>query len=898
MLTGVQAEKQSRELSAEIEALRVKCQELKQEIEQTTTESDRLWNQASVFEQIVGTLKGKRIEAQAKKESIDDLGKYIEIIDKSDEWLATELEKYEERMSRLSSHIDTQVECHERLRREIDQCRQQLGSKMTEAGKHQAEKAQYERQIARRETMIKEAASRHGMRGFDMELDDSLIQDFMARLGKMSRDQNLNLERVKQETRDGLQRAQDALTQLGERRSALQQSKDHAIQEITSNDKKAGGLQAELNTIEVDEGGKVALESAVDDVHAKLTKAKTDFDTATWDEKLRSVNERLRVVEAQSDQLNAELIQSTRQAGEVARLEFLQKELKDRQRSLDTMCEAYDDRLAEAVGPQWRPLTLEREFQSVLDQANDRVAEAQRHRDGVSRQLEQVEFSLRSNREGLKRKSKELQECRSRIREAIGTEPDDYPEFVAAAERDRDTRKGDVDNFDNLRKYYEEGLRIARENSACRLCTRKFKDQQEYSKFLAKLETLISGAGRQSLRDELRALEAELKKAREAGPSFDMFQRLSKTEIPSLTLEVQKLEDQRAALLTQVEEQDARVKQRQDGKKDFEALIKTVQTINKYNIEIERLEDQVKELSVAKEDVGLSRTLEVIQEELTLTAEEARSVKNATAKLIADKERGRNQVTVLELELRDLKSKLTDALHQLEKKGTIVARIEEFRAMNQAQRMTIERTEQEIQKLAPQFARARAEYDDVRNRGAAREKDLLQEASRLSDSVHQLQVADQDINAYLDRGGPNQLARNQREVDQIKQEIGRLEAEQHGVTVEINKAQKQRDHHDETKRTISDNLRHRRDIRALEIVNAEIAELEAKNAEVDRDRFVKEANRMGVKHRKLSAEEATKMGAMKSKDDQLMKLLDDWNTDYRNAAQNFKEAHIKVEVHP
>jgi DNA repair protein RAD50 len=35
---------------------------------------------------------------------------------------------------------------------------------------------------------------------------------------------------------------------------------------------------------------------------------------------------------------------------------------------------------------------------------------------------------------------------------------------------------------------------------------------------------------------------------------------------------------------------------------------------------------------------------------------------------------------------------------------------------------------------------------------------------------------------------------------------------------------------------------------------------------------------------------------MKSKDDQLMQLLNDWNTDYKDAALKYKEAHIKVEV--
>ena len=38
------------------------------------------------------------------------------------------------------------------------------------------------------------------------------------------------------------------------------------------------------------------------------------------------------------------------------------------------------------------------------------------------------------------------------------------------------------------------------------------------------------------------------------------------------------------------------------------------------------------------------------------------------------------------------------------------------------------------------------------------------------------------------------------------------------------------------------------------------------------------------------------MSSMKEKDNQLLQLLDDWNTDYKDAATKYKEAHILVEV--
>lgn len=45
--------------------------------------------------------------------------------------------------------------------------------------------------------MVKETSRRHNIRGFDQDLDDDLIQDFMQRLNKMYKDQTAALERVK-----------------------------------------------------------------------------------------------------------------------------------------------------------------------------------------------------------------------------------------------------------------------------------------------------------------------------------------------------------------------------------------------------------------------------------------------------------------------------------------------------------------------------------------------------------------------------------------------------------------------------------------------------------------------------------------------------------------------------
>ncbi|KAB8079188.1 DNA repair protein Rad50 [Aspergillus leporis] len=168
--------------------------------------------------------------------------------------------------------------------------------------------------------------------------------------------------------------------------------------------------------------------------------------------------------------------------------------------------------------------------------------------------------------------------------------------------------------------------------------------------------------------------------------------------------------------------------------------------------------------------------------------------------------------------------------------------------------------------------------------------------SQLSESVHQLEMANEEIAAYNERGGPTQLERSRRELENIEVEIGQLDTELANITKEINRISSQLKDSENTKRQYADNLTYRQATRALDQVTQEIEQLAAQNAEVDRGRFKDESERRTREHNALAAKQASKMGEMKSKDDQLMQLLADWKTDYKDATSKYKEAHIKVET--
>ncbi|KMP00467.1 DNA repair protein rad50 [Coccidioides immitis RMSCC 2394] len=359
------AEKRSIQLQEEIEALRAESHELSKEMKKAADLADKAWKESESYAEILGALEGKRIEVKSVQTSIDNLKQHLVEVDESEEWLESTLEQFGSRQAEYREQEESLKEKYVDLKENIERNRHQLGLKQAEYGKHENDKAQFERQVERRGKLIRDIARQNNLRGFEGDLDEMEINEFMQRLQKLSRDRNQTLDRAKREAQVELREVQSLLNRLSQRKSALQEGKNAARNQISQNDKEADSYQHRLNEIEIDEGKLAILESRIEETEGRLQQAKDKAKTASWEKDLQTKNAELRSLEEESSLLNAELIEGTKKAGDLARLDHLKKELKDRERSLETMASAHGDRISQLISQAWNPSNIEQEFQSV-----------------------------------------------------------------------------------------------------------------------------------------------------------------------------------------------------------------------------------------------------------------------------------------------------------------------------------------------------------------------------------------------------------------------------------------------------------------------------------------------------------------------------------------------------
>ncbi|KAF4539708.1 putative dna repair protein rad50 protein [Lasiodiplodia theobromae] len=895
---GERAEQRMNELYNDIDKLRAKTDELEERCKEAADRSREAWDHAAKFQNIVSKLEGKRVEAAATETNVKELQDHIEEMTDTDQELQEHLDKYEERVQLYEQDREEKVKRYNEIAQAIKDNRSSIGAKQTEIGKHEANKATYDRHTKTRETLIKEAANRHGIRGFDLEINDEQVQDFMDRISRLAKEQQGALERARKQKHQELQAANDELRRVNNRKAALETNKNNHKTQIAINERKLSELQEEINKIDVDEGSKATLELSLEDITRRLNKAKEDSVAGKWDEKLRDANGKMRDIDDQKEKLDAEMVDAMRRAGDSAQLDYVRKQLKEKQTSLATNTGVHRQQISKIIGETWEPSTLEANFSKTLHQRSEEVREAELQRNGTTRELEQVQFKLTTAKNELSKKRVELKQCEERVSAELseGESLEDFPEALATATQSFEVARSDATSFGHMGKFYESCKNTFEEHNMCQLCYRPFRKDDEKAKFRRRLDAKIQEAINQNYQETLQEYQTDLEKLRAAQPFYDTWKRLGKTEIPELETSCRGLESRRDDLLRVIEDQDQRVNERQEAKRDADFLSGDINSIIQDHKAICAFEEEIKELSAKQEQAGASRGVEKIQDDLKEINDRSKNVKVTLAQLTAEKERSREQINRLELESKDISGKVTSAGYALREKNSLLSQVQDLRSQNGSHRESMRQTDQDLQELIPEVEQAQAKYNAIEQRGAQKEEELQSTHQKISDSLRNLRQANEEIVAYLESGGPGLLTKARREFDSLQEAGRQLEDEQRQITAEVKKIDDQLRNHTETKRAINDNLRYRSGLKKLEQVRKEVEELEANNAEVDKDRYEREAGKWQQERNRLSAEQASIVGEIRSKDDQLKQLLDEWDTDYKDAAKNYKEAHIKVET--
>jgi DNA repair protein RAD50 len=317
--------------------MRIKVGELAAEMDATSRDHESLLKKAEGFEKTLATLKVKRQEAISKNSHLEELAQNMQPLRESDEELREMQRQYTDRVHTYGRHIQNRkIEFNEANAR-LEQMRSKFNAKSTEMGRIEAEKKAYEGQLKERENLVREISIKHGLKGFDGELDDIQVQEFMAKISRMSRDQNLVLERIKRDNENLIASAQNELNSLREKRNSLLQKKGYAQSQIRSSDMKVESLNRDLDALKADASQEVMAQDDLSKKERRLEIAKAEAQSADNDGSLQTEQANLRSLEGDIERVTEELYQGTRNADTRAQLAILKQKGEARQKAFASL---------------------------------------------------------------------------------------------------------------------------------------------------------------------------------------------------------------------------------------------------------------------------------------------------------------------------------------------------------------------------------------------------------------------------------------------------------------------------------------------------------------------------------------------------------------------------------
>ena len=895
--------KRALDLQDEVERLREQLKSLESDIAAASADSKEKHLQARKALGIVDDLRAKNEQANNLQKTLDMLGENFVELKESDDWLQSTLEQYEERMAQYQEQEGEITTQYRDLQQTISDCRQTLSEKQAERGQYQAEKENYERQIQSRVDLVKEAARSHAMRGYDGDLDEDHVQEFVRKVQKLSLEKDRELDRIKKATEDELRGTQAELTELANRKATQTQEKVNARRAITENERKLNGWQQAAGKITMDAATKAALEASLNDIQQRLRQLTTEYEAAAWDSALNTEKSHLRELESESARLMGEMRQVNKLAKDRAELEYVSKEMKKSQRDLDITKSTYNEQLSLLLGPDWSPDTLEQDFQAVLLERSRAFTEAKNQQEGIERELRDMDAKLKTHRTTLAKKKEEKQKCQAAVLTSITrsdlqpiTSVDEYEPELETLRTERENIQRDLEGVMHVSDWYAKALDTATKQNCCRLCERGFADKNEQSKAIQKINRELAKNVRDQFQADLRNIDQDLKKADAARGQYEVYKTLSEVEIPALEKEIKKAEDEKIPLVKRAEEWENEVREKESAKKAVEDLANNVNKIVKYTADISMHEEKISRLSSQQKLSGSSLTADEIDEQQTACGERIRTQKAKIEKLSTDKDNAKSMISNLELEVASTSNKLSSAKNDLEKKQGLLAEIDELRESTTQQRNIIQRADAELQSLEPEVEKAKARHEDAKQRGQTKEGGVRVEKDKLAQTVNRFNLIEKSINSYIEGGGPGKLAASQRAIKSLEQDQKRIESEIQTVTKKGNDLKKQITESDRTKLSIFDNIRMRKARRELAVVKDEISELDSRNVTDDYDQLRHEAEVADKHYEKLTSERGLAIGSIRTQDKQVGELMEEWEVEYKDAAMRFREDHVKVET--
>ncbi|TIC41726.1 hypothetical protein E3Q08_03156 [Wallemia mellicola] len=893
---------QMNKLSNDIDQKQLQYEELGIEIDTLSHANRELYESASKLTEIFSKVETLEQRENIIQDNIASLKVSMTLLHDSDQDLQI-------RQSNFKAHLDEQVRLKDSetnlYHSQVEQTsliNRRLQSLLTTRGQLEAEANTYDKDLRNRFSMIQRIARHMNIR-LEMDTYDneesaaSFLEKLRMRVKKSLHDvSNIRSEGTAKQ-RDYEQEIQKLAGEL----AAKQQAKVSLRQQIDEQNIKKRRLQSQIEDLNSTYSNIEGMKTDVQEAQNRVNKLNHEIVSQRYEDKISDFKSSIRSLEDRKDSRNSEMASLNLQSDARARLGIKKT---DRDRKSDSIKGAIDskkDLLDKYFHGDYDAETLElsvgrlfREKETELDKENTNYK-------NISKNLNQLETMLNSEKQRQKSKKVEIQHIEKRIDEALKSSQTDamtLEEAIKVAEAETKDCLTEINEASGTEGFLKKALEIAKSKHRCRCCNRGISDgneMQQFENFVKSRLDKLNPSQLSEVESDMNEWQKILEGLKLLLPVATNLERLKTVEVPSLAAAVEELDVKQKDTQNQANDVEARIEGCKKATIELESLKVLGGEVSRILREAKDLEREINSLERdLKVSSNSTLTIDEIQAELQDITSKMRSTTNELNALQSDKEKktktlSNEQECYHEKQLALEQSR--NAARELESSKEALNELEnEIYRLGERSR----HLDPEIEALSGPKDALEEEKSKHLSEVEKQEQEARNNLTEHESYIQQLVAANKSIKAYVKGDGINKLA-------EIVEQIANLENEEQDsrqrgeqLNDNIKNYEKTVASAKESERNLSDNIRYRKLIAELEEIRDQINSYDLEETTKAKRQFDEMYDESRSRESEKQAQHYALGGELLSERKRVEGLQDDLKTEYKDIDYIHHRQHVAV----
>lgn len=879
---------------------------LEEEVKRLTRENQEFYKKATSFTAIFEKAQSLQNQKEMYEGNQQSLKRSIKLLTDSDEDLEQQLANFERHTQELSQRQESKQRLRDRSVHNLQSLRARQTNDTSNLGMRRADRKTYDENVNRRMEMIALHAKSLEIQGYSAsQLDESAVESFLDLLKSTIESLSHQSEKIKLNGRKVEVQLNDQLNSLKTQRSTCLQLISDRTRQLNSTQSTIRSFESEMDSYSSADIDVKNLEQEIAETMQTITRARDQFAAENYDQRLRDMSLKLRVMESERESWGKEYSELMRQGDNRVKLDLVREKIKGLETQLSGLVEANQTKMKDLVGVEFKSGDVRAKMEAAQKMNQATINEQEQEVQDMKAQSVRTTSEL----QGLHRTIDDIQRDHATISQSVkeAIEEPGYTSIeqavtfikkdVAEKEKANNYMAGQAEFFEKLLNTEE---RQERGKKKCMGCNRKFANDSELADFRAHAKKRIE----QSKTNEHRLqMEQELKELREQQTLFqDLASKWSEVErkrqqqVPELETKVEAAEESIAKLAADLEDYDARLQKARQNTRDLESLERVCQDIARYTSEANSARQDAQDLERALASMGSTKTPEEVQGAMQDLDRRIKMEREQEYKLKADRDHANERVRQRETELERHRVALAEAKIRQAKRQESERKLHDLNEAAAKYRQDIQASEKENTSLDGPIRSAQEKL-------ATHIETYTQEHSQVTTKYDKMRIAKNELDgvtrsilSYEHAGGDVKLREAEQAVEAIKHQISDAENEMETIQQDIATIAQQASESDNRRATINSNLRFREAERMIAKLEDEINQIDIDAAAKAKRDFESRYERMEAERTDKHAKHQQLVGEISQIKENLQRQSRQLASEYKNIQDDYNECLVKFKT--